>query len=142
MIAALHATNRGLQYGTTGIAKAFPRFEMRLFAETGTGVAHCPTSNMRLGSGIALVGRMLDLGVKVGLAVDGSASNDSSHVSEEWVEDRAADWGVGSPLYQSRVMGEFADAGEGVLYPLALLEDAMGCDVDTDHETDALGVDV
>ncbi len=57
--------------------------EMRLFAETGTGVAHCPTSNMRLGSGIAPVGRMLELGVKVGLAVDGSASNDSSHMLNE-----------------------------------------------------------
>jgi 8-oxoguanine deaminase len=57
--------------------------EMRLFAETGTGIAHCPTSNMRLGSGIAPVGRMLELGVKVGLAVDGSASNDSSHMLNE-----------------------------------------------------------
>lgn len=57
--------------------------EMELFAETGTGVAHCPTSNMRLGSGIAPVVRMLELGVKVGLAVDGSASNDSSHMLSE-----------------------------------------------------------
>jgi 8-oxoguanine deaminase len=57
--------------------------ELRLFAETGTGIAHCPTSNMRLGSGIAPVARMLELGVKVGLAVDGSASNDSSHMLNE-----------------------------------------------------------
>jgi len=57
--------------------------EMQLFAETGTGIAHCPTSNMRLGSGIAPVTRMLELGVKVGLAVDGSASNDSSHMLNE-----------------------------------------------------------
>jgi cytosine/adenosine deaminase-related metal-dependent hydrolase len=57
--------------------------EMQLFAETGTGIAHCPTSNMRLGSGIAPVKRMLELGVKVGLAVDGSASNDSSHMLNE-----------------------------------------------------------
>ena len=57
--------------------------EMKLFAETGTGIAHCPTSNMRLGSGIAPVTRMLELGVKVGLAVDGSASNDSSHMLNE-----------------------------------------------------------
>ncbi len=57
--------------------------EMLLFAGTGTGIAHCPTSNMRLGSGIAPIARMLELGLKVGLAVDGSASNDSSHMLNE-----------------------------------------------------------
>ena len=54
--------------------------EIRLLAETGTGVAHCPGSNMRLGSGIAPIREMRDAGVKVGLAVDGSASNDSGHL--------------------------------------------------------------
>jgi len=57
--------------------------EIKRLAATGTGVAHCPTSNMRLGSGIAPVVAMLARGVKVGVAVDGSASNDSSHLLAE-----------------------------------------------------------
>jgi 8-oxoguanine deaminase len=54
--------------------------EIGLFAQCGCGTAHCPSSNMRLGSGIMPLQAMLAAGVKVGLGVDGSASNDSSNL--------------------------------------------------------------
>jgi 8-oxoguanine deaminase len=57
--------------------------EIQLFADQGCGVAHCPGSNMRLASGIAPILAMRAKGVDVGIGVDGSASNDSSHLLEE-----------------------------------------------------------
>ena len=57
--------------------------ELKRLADTGTGVAHCPISNMKLSSGVCRVPGMLALGVPVGLAVDGSASNDGSNLLEE-----------------------------------------------------------
>jgi len=57
--------------------------EIKLLAETGTGVAHCPGSNLRLGSGICKVPQFLAEGVRVGLAVDGSASNDAGNFVRE-----------------------------------------------------------
>ncbi|MEO0380020.1 MAG: 8-oxoguanine deaminase [Pseudomonadota bacterium] len=57
--------------------------EIALFATTGTGVAHCPCSNCRLGSGLAPVRAMRDAGVLVGLGVDGSASNDAGNLVAE-----------------------------------------------------------
>lgn len=54
--------------------------ELERLKETGTGVAHCPVSNMKLASGVARISEMLPLGIPVGLAVDGSASNDSSNL--------------------------------------------------------------
>lgn len=61
----------------------FNEAEIDRLARTRTGIAHCPTSNLRLGSGICPVPRMLEKGVKVGIGVDGSASNDSSNFLKE-----------------------------------------------------------
>ena len=57
--------------------------ELEILAETGTHIAHCPSSNMRLGSGICRVKEMIERGINVGIAVDGSASNDSSDMLGE-----------------------------------------------------------
>ena len=57
--------------------------ELQLLAQTGTGVCHCPISNMKLSSGIARIPEMLEMNIPVGLGVDGSASNDGSNLLEE-----------------------------------------------------------
>ena len=57
--------------------------ELRVLKRTGTGVAHCPISNMKLASGVARIPEMLRMGIPVGLGVDGSASNDGSSLMEE-----------------------------------------------------------
>jgi len=57
--------------------------DIEKLAKAGVGVAHCPSSNMLLGSGIAPIPEMLAAGMKVGLAVDGSASNDASNMIRE-----------------------------------------------------------
>ena len=57
--------------------------EVQRFADTGTGVAHCPTSNLRLGAGVAPVRDLLTAGARVGLGVDGSASNERSDLFME-----------------------------------------------------------
>jgi phage terminase large subunit len=68
------------------------------------------------------------------------SSEDSSRVNPKWVEGRAREWGVESALYQMRVRGEFADAGEGQLFSFALVEKAQAADVAPGETT--LGVDV
>lgn len=61
----------------------FNEEEIKVLAHTGTGIAHCPVSNMKLSSGVARISEMLSKGVPLGLAVDGSASNDGSNLLEE-----------------------------------------------------------
>ena len=67
--------------------------ELQMCADTGTGIAHCPQSNARLGSGIARIPEALALGVPVGLAVDGAASNEAADMASEahacWLLHRA-----------------------------------------------------
>jgi len=75
--------------------------EIARFAETGTGVAHCPTSNLRLGAGVAPVRELTDAGVRVGLGVDGSASNERSHLFNEVKQALLVARGRGGPTAMS-----------------------------------------
>jgi cytosine/adenosine deaminase-related metal-dependent hydrolase len=85
--------------------------EVKRMGASGTGVAHCPTSNMRLGSGMAPVSRYLDAGVPVGLGVDGSASNDSSHMLAEVRQALLLNRLSPGPMMSARQALELATAG-------------------------------
>lgn len=89
--------------------------EVARMGESGTGVAHCPTSNMRLASGTAPISRYLGAGVPVGLGVDGSASNDSSHMMAETRQalllNRLAAAASGEALMTAREALHLATAG-------------------------------
>jgi cytosine/adenosine deaminase-related metal-dependent hydrolase len=71
--------------------------DVRTFAEAGVGVAHCPTSNLRLGAGVAPVRDLLDAGVRVGLGVDGSASNERGDLFHEVKQSLLVARGRGGP---------------------------------------------
>jgi cytosine/adenosine deaminase-related metal-dependent hydrolase len=75
--------------------------EIARFAATGTGVAHCPTSNLRLGAGVAPVASMTEAGVRVGLGVDGSASNERSDLFTEVKQALLVARGRGGPTAMS-----------------------------------------
>ncbi len=89
--------------------------EVVRMGESGTGVAHCPTSNMRLASGTAPISRYLEVSVPVGLGVDGSASNDSSHMLAEarhaLLLNRLAGTDSGLPMMTARESLRLATAG-------------------------------
>jgi len=89
--------------------------EIGRMASSGTGVAHCPTSNMRLASGIAPLRAYLDAGVRTGLGVDGSASNDGSHLLGEarqaMLLARLAAAGEDGPFFSAREALRLATRG-------------------------------
>jgi len=68
---------------------------------------------------------------RLGFEIFHTSAIDSKRVSREWVESRKAEWGEDSPVYQTRVLGEFAESGEDNLIPLKWIEAAVNRDVDT-----------
>ena len=85
--------------------------------------------------------RIITRGHELGWKVHHISSEDSSNVSEEWCQQRAREWGRGSPLYETRVLGKFSDAGDGILFPLSMLEAAINRELPVGTET-VMGVDV
>ncbi|NML97320.1 amidohydrolase family protein [Paraburkholderia sp. RP-4-7] len=88
--------------------------EIALLAQTGTGVAHCPQSNGRLGSGICPVREMADAGVPVSIGVDGAASNEAADMISEvhmtWLAQRARRGMLAQPTYRGGSFEGGADA--------------------------------
>ena len=85
--------------------------------------------------------RIITRGHELGWKVHHINAEDSSNVSEEWCQQRAKEWGKGSPLYETRVLGRFSDSGDGVLFPLSMLEAAIDRELPAGTET-VMGVDV
>jgi len=106
--------------------------EVRTLAETGTGIAHCPGSNLRLGSGTCRVPYLLEQGVRVGLAVDGSASNDASNMVREMqlaLLVHRVDTGVDA-MPAERVLGLATTGGASILRWPEIGRVAEGCAAD------------
>jgi len=103
--------------------------EIKVYAKTGSGVAHCPTSNMRLASGIAPILEMLQAGVRVGVGVDGSASNDGSSLLEE----------VRQTMLVSRVRAGLAGASRSEEGALPLMSARRALEIATRGSANVLG---
>lgn len=86
--------------------------------------------------------RIITRGEELGWRVHHLSADDSSNVKPSWCAERAREWGVGSPLYETRVRGRFADAGEGVLFPLSMIEAAVNRELTEPTSEVTLGVDV
>ncbi|HHF53143.1 MAG TPA: 8-oxoguanine deaminase, partial [candidate division WOR-3 bacterium] len=107
--------------------------ELKLLKETDTGVSHCPTSNMRLGSGIARIREMVDMGIRVGLGVDGSASNDTSdmlgEVRNAMLSQRVKYGSAGLTAREALYLATRGGAELLHLEKLGYIEEGMGADL-------------